>query len=338
VHTCPAALGYSFAAGTSDGPGAFDFTQNDPNVPNASPLWRIVSGFIKAPTEAQKRCHIPKPILLDVGETTSPYLWSPNIVDIQVLRVGQLIIIVSPGEASTMAGRRWKEAIYASSSALGLTGRTSLEPVVVIGGPANTYTHYITTPEEYTIQRYEGASTLYGKYTLDAYINLTVSYLPYLSVSSKHHPEPGPDPPNYINKSISLISGVVFDAAPIFTSFGDVKLDVQVSYAIGSTVSATFVGANPRNNLRLEKSYATVEQLDRNSGQWKTVRDDSDWSLIFNWRKTSEVLGTSEVNITWDSEAWAARGQYRLKYYGDSKAIGGRVTEFEGTSRQFVLG
>ena len=25
--TCPAALGYSFAAGTTDGPGAFDFTQ-----------------------------------------------------------------------------------------------------------------------------------------------------------------------------------------------------------------------------------------------------------------------------------------------------------------------
>lgn len=26
-HTCPAALGYSFAAGTTDGPGQFDFTQ-----------------------------------------------------------------------------------------------------------------------------------------------------------------------------------------------------------------------------------------------------------------------------------------------------------------------
>ena len=26
-HTCPPALGYSFAAGTTDGPGEFDFTQ-----------------------------------------------------------------------------------------------------------------------------------------------------------------------------------------------------------------------------------------------------------------------------------------------------------------------
>ena len=29
VHTCPPAMGESFAAGTTDGPGAFDFTQGE---------------------------------------------------------------------------------------------------------------------------------------------------------------------------------------------------------------------------------------------------------------------------------------------------------------------
>jgi hypothetical protein len=32
VTTCPAAVGFSFAAGTTDGPGAFDFTQGDDQV------------------------------------------------------------------------------------------------------------------------------------------------------------------------------------------------------------------------------------------------------------------------------------------------------------------
>lgn len=32
VSTCPAAVGFGFAAGTSDGPGAFDFTQGDKQV------------------------------------------------------------------------------------------------------------------------------------------------------------------------------------------------------------------------------------------------------------------------------------------------------------------
>jgi neutral ceramidase len=32
VKTCPAAMGFSFAAGTTDGPGAFDFKQGDDKV------------------------------------------------------------------------------------------------------------------------------------------------------------------------------------------------------------------------------------------------------------------------------------------------------------------
>lgn len=32
VNTCPAALGFAFAAGTTDGPGAFDFKQGDDKV------------------------------------------------------------------------------------------------------------------------------------------------------------------------------------------------------------------------------------------------------------------------------------------------------------------
>ena len=32
VKTCPAAMGFAFAAGTTDGPGAFDFKQGDNEV------------------------------------------------------------------------------------------------------------------------------------------------------------------------------------------------------------------------------------------------------------------------------------------------------------------
>lgn len=32
VKTCPAAMGFGFAAGTTDGPGAFDFKQGDDQV------------------------------------------------------------------------------------------------------------------------------------------------------------------------------------------------------------------------------------------------------------------------------------------------------------------
>jgi neutral ceramidase len=297
----------------------------------------VVSGALKEPSNEQRLCHFPKPILLDVGEITTPYLWTPNVVDVQVFRVGQLFIIVSPGEATTMAGRRWKEAVHQSASSSALSGSTEVEPVVVIGGPANSYTHYISTPEEYGIQRYEGASTLYGPFTLNAYINVTLSYLHHLDPDSTSQPTLGPFPPNNVNVSLSFITGVVYDNAPVLKSFGDVKIDADASYALGSKVSVTFVGANPRNNLRLEQTYAAIEELDPQTGEWSRVRDDSNWSLIFNWRKTSQILGTSNVEIVWETEEWAASGRYRVRYYGDSKAVGGKITSFEGTSGEFDL-
>lgn len=46
---------------------------------------------------------------------------------------------------------------------------------VVIAGLTNTYSSYVTTIEEYSIQRYEGASTIFGPHTLDAYIQVQAS-------------------------------------------------------------------------------------------------------------------------------------------------------------------
>jgi hypothetical protein len=48
---------------------------------------------------------------------------------------------------------------------------------LVIAGLTNTYASYITTPEEYAAQRYEGGFTLYGQHTLDAYIQVRAARL-----------------------------------------------------------------------------------------------------------------------------------------------------------------
>ncbi|KAI4133123.1 MAG: hypothetical protein LQ338_000388 [Usnochroma carphineum] len=356
VTTCPAALGYSFAAGTTDGPGAFDFRQNNTGSPNANPVWSVVRNFLHEPSEAQKACHYPKPILLDVGEIERPYLWTPNIVDIQLLRIGQLLIIVSPGEATTMAGRRWKEAISSSASPLvsprpsSSSSKEEDNPIVVLGGPANSYTHYIATEEEYSIQRYEGASTLYGPHTLNAYINASVSLLPYLfqPPGDKDPPpdlDPGPQPPIHTNVSYNFNQPVRFDRPPFFKHFGQVLHDVQPSYKVGDTASVTFVGANPRNNLRLEGTYVAIEHL--RHGTWERVRDDGDWDLVFRWRRTSTVLGTSEVDVEWEigggehgviggGGRGVGKGLYRVRYFGDKKDWGsGEVEGFEGVSGVF---
>lgn len=363
VKTCPGALGYSFAAGTTDGPGAFDFKQGKPGNPDANPLWSVVGDLLHTPNATQIACQGVKPILLDTGETDKPYPWSPNIVDIQLFRVGQFFIVISPGEATTMSGRRWRGAVqeYVSSNFTDLGGD---EPVVVLGAPANSYTHYIATPQEYSVQRYEGASTLYGPNTLDAYINLTLTVLPYLESSASDLPPlaPGPSPPWLINQALSFITPVVVDNPPLLKSFGDQLVAPKSSYSPGANISATFVGANPRNNFRLGGTFAAVEQLDPTTKNWTQIRDDHDWSLLYQWLRVSTPLGTSDVTISWETEwetgSWqpgssdgatqeqgdllakksqSLAGTYRLRYYGDAKSITGTITPFTGTSSEFTI-
>lgn len=331
AKTCPAALGYSFAAGTSDWPGMFDFTQGDSGSPDANPLWAAVKSLLRVPSPEQKQCQGTKPILLDVGEMSTPYPWAPNIVDIQVLRVGQLLIITSPSEVDTMAGRRWREAVATEAESF-----LDEDPVVLVTSPANTYAHYLVTPEEYDIQRYEGASTLYGRHSLDAYINLTVSNLHYLSPDATDRPEPGPSAPDNRDVALSFITGVVQDGHPIGRTFGSALAQPKASYSLGDIVRVTFQGANPRNNLRLEETFASVEKQG-NDGGWTQVADDADWFLVYTWRRTNFVLGYSEVDLTWETAGSAGPGTYRFKYYGDSKNLLGVVSSFEGTSGSFEL-
>ncbi|PTB68070.1 Neutral/alkaline nonlysosomal ceramidase [Trichoderma citrinoviride] len=343
VRTCSAALGYSFAAGTWDEPGHFDITQWGSDESNSSPVWKALRWLVGAPSEEQVRCQAPKPILLNVGKTHKPYHWTPDIVDIQTFRVGQFIIIVSPGEATTMAGRRWKDAVAESSRtqlAEELGGR---EPIVVLGGPSNTYTHYITTEEEYGIQRYEGASTLYGPHTLAAYIDRTNALLHLLKDDApRGEPgsrETGPLPPDNSDRSFGFNTGVLFDSpSHSHQQFGDVIADVaKGQFTPGERVTATFVGANPRNNLRLEQTFAAVEHRRPGETEWTVARDDSDWGLIYQWKRSSLLLGTSSASVTWEIEAWATPGEYRLCYFGDAKSIDGEITAFEGRSAAFTV-
>ncbi|KOC11740.1 hypothetical protein AFLA70_566g000591 [Aspergillus flavus AF70] len=342
LSTCYAALGSSFGGGTSDGPGAFDFTQNNTS-PN--PFWRLVRGGLHQPEPEQIKCQSPKQILFDLGAMNNPYAWAPDIVDVQALRLGQLLVIVSPSEITTMSGRRWKATIAgAAQSVLSIS-----DPIVVLASPADSYAHYVTTEEEYTVQRYEGASTLYGPNQLAAYVNLSLAYLPYLGVPNAVAQLPklpeGPRPPVTTNYSLAFVPGVALDSPPFGHSFGDVlSSSTPYFYMVGGYVSATFVGANPRNDLRLEKTYAAVEM--NIDGIWEVVRTDADWNLVFEWKQTNVLLGTSQVTLTWHIEdsyylsGWGnalQRGIYRLHYYGESKNAFGTISSFEGVGPEFSL-
>jgi Neutral/alkaline non-lysosomal ceramidase, N-terminal len=49
---------------------------------------------------------------------------------------------------------------------------------VVVAGPANVYAHYVATRDEYGVQRYEGASTLFGPCRSHRYFRPAPGYRP----------------------------------------------------------------------------------------------------------------------------------------------------------------
>jgi hypothetical protein len=81
----------------------------------------------------------------------------PAYAQFTVLRLGSRLIGTLPAEATTTAGREMRSRMLAAASARGLPVTAAL-----ILGLTNGYMEYITTPEEYTAQYYEGGSMLYG--------------------------------------------------------------------------------------------------------------------------------------------------------------------------------
>jgi neutral ceramidase len=331
VKTCPAAMGFAFAAGTTDGPGAFDFKQGDTK---GNPFWRLVRNVLKPPGPEQVKCQAPKPILLDTGEMKEPYDWAPAILPIQIIRIGQLVILCVPGEFTTMAGRRLRDAVKTVLTS-DKSGAFNKNIHVVLAGLTNTYSQYITTFEEYEIQRYEGASTLYGPHTLSAYIQ-EFQKLATAMVANKEVPT-NFQPPDLLDKQIGLLPGVMFDSTPPGVKFGDVSEDVSAhsTFRKGSIVNTTFHTACPRNDLLTDGTFALVEKLEDNN--WVPAYDDDDWSLCFKWSRPARLSPRSFATLEWTIPEDAPSGVYRFRHFGASKTLIGSIKHFTGTSRAFAV-
>jgi neutral ceramidase len=80
----------------------------------------------------------------------------PRILPVQVLRIGPTVLVGLPFEVTVEAGRRVEAAVRDA------VGPGAGVDRVAVSSLANEQFCYLTTPEEYALQRYEGGNTLYG--------------------------------------------------------------------------------------------------------------------------------------------------------------------------------
>src|SRR5262249_42335203 len=141
------------------------------------------------------------------------------------------------------------------------------------------FVQYLTTREEYSSQQYEGASTLYGPWTL-AVVQQESRKLAVAMATDTPAPE-GPPIADEVSR-LNRPPYVPSDLPGIGTNFRDVIVDVPATAAPGDTVRAEFQAGHPRNDLRTQASYVYAErQLP--DGTWEVVATDRDPALLFEW-------------------------------------------------------
>ena len=316
--TCPGALGQNFTAGAEDGPGPPIVSEGD----LSTNLLLLAAGIVVTPTPPSVRaCQAPKQVFLGTGSQNPP--WTPQIMPLQVLRIGQLAISTAPGEFTIVSGKRVRAAVDAQ-----LGGVTTHQ---ILAGYANAYAGYVATPEEYDTQNYEGAATHFGRYTQSAY----AQELAKLAAALRDgQPTPSAvQPPSLASQRISVRPWPIADTPPIGKSFGSVLTQPDATYAPGADVHADFVTGYPDNNLRNEGTFVEVQR--QTGSSWTTVSTDSDWQTIYRWKR--EYLTVSTAQITWTIPAGTPAGVYRILHHGDAKSLLGSVTSFTGTTRTFTV-
>jgi len=197
METARACHGVSFFTGTVEGPGMDPTVGNIARL--MSPLVKASefatlpfrSGPRRMAIRHKYRFQAPKAILFESGERrilgtrrirhfivpawidkNIRYLkrlhpngwreskpWVPEVLPLQIVRLGNIALVNIPAEITTIAAQRLESQLE-QDLAPGHFHRIVLAPYT------NAYCGYITTHQEYDRQDYEGGHTVFGKWTL----------------------------------------------------------------------------------------------------------------------------------------------------------------------------
>lgn len=306
--TCRAALGLSMLAGTEDGRG----------VGNEG-----TSKFKKLLTAPfRTECQAEKDVVLKLAEAEPPL--APEVLPLQLGRLGPLAIIAVPFELTTMSGRRLRNTVLERLRHVGVE-------YAVIAGLSNAYAGYVTTREEYSSQHYEGGSTHFGPWTLSA-LQKEFSEIALQLATGESTPI-GPMPRRSTGRLLSLRPGVLVDASIPLRRIGRIHTQPHARYSKGSSVSTSIWGGHPRNDFLTQSSYFEIQR--RLGDSWVIVARDWDPETTFHWDR--RLLLFSLITVWWTIPSHAEVGRYRILIRGHRKPLFRRPRLYQVISSEFEV-
>lgn len=270
----------------------------------------------------------PKAELFPLG-ILPPRPWIEQTLPIQLIRIGDLVLAGLPAEITVVSGLRIRRIV---ADAL----KVPLENVL-LQAYSNGFSQYVTTPEEYAAQQYEGGATLFGRWTLCAYMQ-EFDKLARALARGRRGPV-GPRPADRRDEPHpDLLGSPPADTPLPGKRYGQVVSRVPAKARPGSTVTVGFCGAHPANRVRRgwkTKGYYAIEK--HTATGWQVAFDDDHESTELRWERPGGSGSSSKVTVTWRIPPGAA-GRYRIRYYGDAKAPSGKLTAISGNSGPIEVG
>ena len=220
------------------------------------------------------------------------------VPEVQVVRVGDRLLLGAPGEPSVEMGRRFEEAVTPQLPA-GVR-----DPVVV--GLANDYMGYLTTPEEYQMQHYEGGHTVYGLWTSLLVRDSLVALSHSLAMGQ---PAPRARPAGRAGRHQPRARSR--PAMPRAASPRSRPARWRASTASRSGWTGSPMGVD----RPVDEPFLTLERMVR--GRWRT--SDTDLGLSFIWRETS-----GDYTARYEIPGSERPGQHRLHIHSAAYDLASR--------------
>ncbi|MDF3820465.1 neutral/alkaline non-lysosomal ceramidase N-terminal domain-containing protein [Leptospira sp. 96542] len=296
--TCLSAYGYALAAGsTEEGGGHFLFHEGMTDKDRKFYIDFLARMMLQAPSEELQKCQAPKAVLFPMGET-KPIPSLPQILPYGIVTIGELGILVTPHEVTTMSSRRLKQTVRQH-----LGGAQS---EFVLSGLTNDFSGYITTNEEYRIQQYEGGHTLHGPHSLAA---LRQEFDGMAEELAKDKPK---KTQNLEPMDLSKI--VKHKPLPEIKSKskpkGKVLTENKSNYQLGETVNCRVGSSHPNVGYPNISSYFDVEILENES--WKVYKNDGDLYTKFQFKPGFLFVSEPSISMFWETNTNDKPGEYRL--------------------------
>ncbi|RWS04429.1 neutral ceramidase-like isoform X1 [Dinothrombium tinctorium] len=157
------------------------------------------------------------------------------------------------------------------------------------------------------------ASTTYGPYTLNAYIQ------------------------QFVKLAKAMLNGTTLNAGPQPAYRKPLKAQSQFAFDIAEYNFGTvkFAAGNPANNLMTQKTFLAVQRLNE-AFNWQTIATDDNPETKITW-SINVAMGLSEAIIEWKITNDTAPGIYKIVHYCQFKKGFTESYHYSGETRAFTV-